>query len=195
MIHINKGEPWLFRPSYICDSLPENPANKYLNGQYNFSFEIEMLYEEIKKEREVIFAILPDYTGIDIYDDKLILTFDFSGNREYFELRNTLTIGNINKIKFKHIPKEYIAIIINDIVVFSKRITNLFFGNNSKDPHIIFGAGNFPINNFNLNYAEYELHLFKMYLNDEIISHHNFKKIIHGKSFDLTDNCNFINKI
>ena len=28
-----------------------------------------------------------------------------------------------------------------------------------------------------------------------VICKHDFKKIIHNKSFDLTNNCNFINKI
>ena len=56
-----------------------------------------------------------------------------------------------------------------------------------ENPHIIFGAGNFPKNNFNLNYTDIDLHEFKLTVNDEILSHHTFEKFIHFlHSFPLT---------
>ena len=54
----------------------------------------------------------------------------------------------------------------------------------SESPHIIFGAGNFPKNNFNLNYTDIDLHEFKLTVNDEILSHHTFEKFIHDSSSD-----------
>ena len=65
----------------------------------------------------------------------------------------------------------------------------------SESPHIIFGAGNFPKNNFNLNYTDFDLHEFKLSVDGELVSHHTFEKFIHDKSFDLTENCNFIHKV
>ena len=64
-----------------------------------------------------------------------------------------------------------------------------------ESPHIIFGAGNFPKNGFNLNYTDFNLHEFKLEVDGELVSHHTFEKFIHDKSYDITDNCNFIHKL
>ncbi len=61
--------------------------------------------------------------------------------------------------------------------------------------HVIFGAGNFPKNNFNLNYIDVILHQFEIIKEGTVMSLHKFETFIHGKSFDETGNCNFIHKI
>lgn len=61
--------------------------------------------------------------------------------------------------------------------------------------HIIFGAGNFPKNDFNLNYFPVILHNVEIVKEKELISKHDFEIFIHDKSLDLTNNCNFIYKI
>lgn len=195
MITINKGEPWIFWPSSICDTLPINPANRCINGNHNFSFEIWLELLEIPKSKGTIFAILPDYTGIDIDIEKLSMIFDYNGKREYTEIDNNFKINELIKIKFEHLIDKYINIYASETIIYQKNIENLFLGNGGSDSHIIFGAGNFPKNNFNLNYLKCNLHYFNFSINNEIISEHDFKKIIHGKSFDLTGNCNFIHKI
>ena len=63
------------------------------------------------------------------------------------------------------------------------------------DPHIIFGAGNFPKNGYNLNYTDIELYEFKVTQEDKLLCHHTFEEYIYDKSVDLTGDCNFINKI
>ena len=40
MIHIKKYNPWIFYPSVLCDTFPENPATRVLSGNYNFQIEI-----------------------------------------------------------------------------------------------------------------------------------------------------------
>ena len=68
----------------------------------------------------------------------------------------------------------------------------LGFDNN---PHIIFGAGNFPRNNFNLNYVDLDLYKFEILVNNNLLAKHDFEDFIFDKSVDITDNCNFIHKI
>ena len=36
MLKLNKGEPWVFWPSSICDTFPENPGNRILRGDFYF---------------------------------------------------------------------------------------------------------------------------------------------------------------
>ena len=38
MLEIKKGNPWIFWPSSICDSLPEIPADKFLNGKHSYQY-------------------------------------------------------------------------------------------------------------------------------------------------------------
>ena len=64
-----------------------------------------------------------------------------------------------------------------------------------ENSHIIFGAGNFPKNEFNLNYLNVTLHELEIIRDDESISKHLFDDFIHGKSYDITENCNFIHQI
>jgi hypothetical protein len=82
---------------------------------------------------------------------------------------------------------------INEIEIFFKLLLNKLGGDDNS--HIIFGSGNFPKNGFNLNYISLILVEVEVEKDGVVISRHNFNKFIHNKSFDLTNNCNFINKI
>jgi hypothetical protein len=77
-------------------------------------------------------------------------------------------------------------------------LTIYFIGDklaSDSNSHIIFGAGNFPKNGFNLNYLGVILHELEIIRDNETISKHVFEEFIHGKSYDLTDNCNFLHQI
>lgn len=63
------------------------------------------------------------------------------------------------------------------------------------DPHVIFGASNFPKNGFNLKYNDIKLYEFKVKQNNKVLSHHKFNKFIYDKSYDLSNNLNFLHKI
>jgi len=60
---------------------------------------------------------------------------------------------------------------------------------------MLFGAGNFPWHDENHHYCDLDLHEFKLYHEEKLVSHHFFTKFIYEKSFDITNNCNFIHKV
>ena len=73
-------------------------------------------------------------------------------------------------------------------------LDNKVFGIDNS-PHIIFGAGNFPKNDFNLNYTDLDLHEFILKGIIGVISHHTFEEFIFDKSVDISGNLNFIHKL
>lgn len=191
MLEILKGEPWLFWPSNICDTFPINPGNKILVGSEHFKIEVSFRLHEKNAEEKTLFTIVPNYTGISIYENKMVFALTTDTGVLYEEINCALPINVDTSITLINRPKINTELKIDGY-------TRLLIDNNisnNDQPHIIFGAGNFPKNGFNLNYCHCTLINFKLYHNDVLISDHNFDKFIHDKSYDLTGNCNFLNKI
>ena len=192
MLSINKGEPWIFWPSSICDTLPTNPSNKLLTGNQYFKIKLTGEVLEPSDEVQTLFCILPEYTGLNLHKDKLTFTLTYNTGAKYYEL--PLLIKDKFEIVIEHIPYSSFNIFINEHKETYKLSKNESFGF-SQNPHIIFGAGNFPENGFNLNYTKLNLNTFILENEKEIITNHDFKEFIHDKSVDKTGNCNFIHKI
>ena len=194
MLNISKGNPWVFWPNSICDTFPENPANKLLTSENNFTINLDFSYKEGNQKQKTIFALLPCYTGLDIHDTFSVFTVSYKKKTEHYTLPGMINPDEKNRLVFKHRIKEGIYLYINDILVLSENLNSheLGFDNN---PHIIFGAGNFPRNNFNLNYVDLDLYKFEILVNNNLLAKHDFKDFIFDKSVDITDNCNFIHKI
>jgi len=194
MLEIRKGNPWIFWPSSICDTFPLEPANKKLNGEHSFLLDFDFTLLDSNEEKRTIFSLLPMYSGLDI--DKGCIIFLYNDNIETRTevLPSLISVNKKTNIKVKYIYNQTLELYIDD-----KRQVKVNFENKKlgydKSPHIIFGAGNFPKNGFNLNYTDFDLHEFKLTIDDKLISHHTFENFIHDKSYDLTDNCNFIHKI
>jgi len=196
MLHISKGNPWVFWPNHICDTFPINPANKQLRGDKNFTLTLDVTINKVKDEIGTILTLLPRYTAIDIYKGRLLFTITKEDEQaKYFDLPTTIHDGVDLKIQWKHISREYFEVFINREKVLHVPLQDMGFGI-AENPHIIFGAGNFPKNGFNLNYTDITLHYFTIDdAHNKTLCQHKFKKYIFDKSFDLTDNCNFIHKI
>jgi len=193
MLEIRKGNPWIFWPSSICDSLPENPADKFLNGKYSYSIDLSFTLLDDSAIKKTIFCILPKYTGIDIDKDCITLLVGYSNETKTHILPSVIYPYKKTNIIFDYIYSEKLSITINGILTKEILLTEpLGFDEN---PHIIFGAGNFPKNGFNLNYTDLELHQFKLSVDGELVSHHDFEEFIFDKSVDKTKNCNFIHKL
>ena len=192
MLKISKGKPWIFWPSSICDTFPTNPSNKLLTGDSYFKVEIEGKILEQSDDPQTLFCILPEYTGLNIHDGKLNFTLTYNTGAEYYNL--PFTIKDNFKIVIEHIPYSSFTIFINEYKETYKLSKSKSFGL-SQNPHIIFGAGNFPKNGFNLNYTNFNLNSFKIKDENGLTTNHDFKEFIHDKSVDKTGNCNFIHKI
>lgn len=194
MLKINKGEPWLFWPSSICDTFPENPANLLLSGDTSFEFSLDFILRDNSAEQKTIFTLVPKYTGLDLFPNETAITITFEDKPRYYRLPFIIEPNIITKIKFDHKPKQYFKVFINDNEVVNESLNDKSFGI-SPFPHIIIGAGNFPKNNFNLNYTEFDLLRFSVFQDGNILADHFFEEQIYDKFVDITGNLNFIHKI
>lgn len=193
MLEIKKENPWIFWPSSICDTLPENPADKFLNGKHSYTIDLTFTLLDESFIKKSLFCILPKYTGIDIDKDCLTLLVGYEDRTDTHILPPSIYPHKKSNIILKYIYSEKISVSINGVLVKEIKLTEpLGFDEN---PHIIFGAGNFPKNGFNLNYTDVNIHEFKFFVEDELVSHHDFDKFIFDKSFDKTEKCNFIHKL
>ena len=196
MLHIHKGNPWLFWPDNICNTFPENPANKILTGDNEFELFVDLKINKVTNEIGTLFTLLPHYTAVDIYEGRLLFTMmDINRKSEYWDLLTDIYDGVRLEIKWIHLPNNRFDIFINNNISHTVDLTSIGFAVEN-NPHIIFGAGGFPKSNHNLNYTDIELYEFKIVDgNSNILSHHKFKNFIYDKSVDITGNCNFINRL
>ena len=194
MLEIKKGEPWIFWPSSICDTFPINPANKKLNGNHSFLIDFDFTLLDELDGKKTIFSLLPMYSGYDVDKGCDIFLYNDGEKTHTKVLPNLIKPNKKTNIKFEYIYKDSVELYVNNLKQARVGLKNKTLGY-SDSPHIIFGAGNFPKNNFNLNYTNINLHEFKLSIENELVSHHTFDTFIHDKSYDKTENCNFIHKL
>lgn len=194
MLTLRKGEPWVFWPSSICDTFPENPGNKILRGDCFFEFEIRFTLRDTSNERKTIFALLPKYTGLDIHSEGMVFAYTTESGTEYVNLPSLIQPNEESNIRINHKPNQYLSLFINSNLVYETSLSDKVFGLDNS-PHIIFGAGNFPKNNFNLNYTDLDLHEFILKGLSGVLSHHIFEEFVFDKSIDISNNLNFIHKL
>lgn len=194
MLKISKGNPYVFWPSSICDTFPENPANKFLTGEVDFAFEIEFILKDTSSLQKTVFTLIPRFTGMDIYPDKTLFTATFQDETKVYNINQIINVDEYYKIRLENVPNKHLRLFINNEVVVEENLDNKCLGV-SDSPHIVFGAGNFPKNDFNLNYLDMELYAFRVFHNNELLADHDFKYRIHDKFVDRTDNLNFIHKL
>ena len=195
MLEIRKEHPWILWPDSICNTFPENPVNRLLDGNHEYTVELDLELKEIGEDRRTLFCILPEFLSIDIEGDNSIFSYTTNSKTKYITFPSSLFIPESRtKISLKYVPENFIKLFINNIMVLDISISGQKISYDPS-PHLIFGAGNFPKNDFNLNYSEYDLYEFKILDKTTLVCHHTFDKFIHDKSFDLTDNCNFIHKL
>lgn len=195
MLNISSGNPWVFWPSHICDTFPQYPANKILTGLNPFEVYIDLKIKKVEGVIGTLFTLLPHYTAVDIYEGRLLFTMMNEDKKtEYWDLPFAIFDDVRLKITWKHIPNQSFTVFINSREVHKVDLTEKAFAT-EMDPHIIFGAGNFPKNGYNLNYTDIELYEFKVTQEDKLLCHHTFEDYIYDKSVDLTGDCNFMNKI
>ena len=83
MLKINKGEPWLFWPSSICDTFPTNPSNLLLSGEHSFEFSFDFILRDDSDIQKTIFALVPKYTGLDLYKNETVVTITYEDKARY----------------------------------------------------------------------------------------------------------------
>lgn len=194
MLSISKGNPWIFWPSSICDTFPENPANKILSGDKSFEFSFDFILKDNSADQKTIFTLVPRYTGLDLFPNQTVITITYEDGPEYYRLPLIIDPDTNVNVKFDHKPKQYFKVFINNEEVVNESLVEKTFGI-AESPHIIIGAGNFPKNNFNLNYVDVDFLRFSVFQDGNILADHFFEEQIFDKFVDITGNLNFIHKL
>jgi hypothetical protein len=193
MLKINKGEPWIMWPNLLGQNFVKDPANLIFDHDGDFKFRLVFEIEEEIKEKSTLFAKLPSYFGFDLEEyGFLFIVTDDKGESEYLSSNFQWVPGEKYELTIKKID-GVITISIDDIPQLLYFVKDKLASDDNS--HIIFGAGNFPKNGFNLNYASFIMHELEIMKDGKTMAKHEFERFVHNKSYDLTDNCNFIHKI
>lgn len=193
MLKINRESIWVMWPDFLVDNFIDYPSNKIFDYEGDFNFIIEFKLSDIVKEKMTLFAKLPTYFGIDVESYGLLIIYNEEGADTKYLTKNYQWVPN-KKYSLEIIKSGFnIKLSINDELLFDIDLSTKLVSD--ERPHIIFGSGNFPKNGFNLNYFDGFLCYLSIKKDDVLISEHRFDKFIHNKSYDLTNNCNFLHKI
>lgn len=214
---IKEGEPWILWPDKVSYGINKGNIGETFEGSTDFTLAIHLILNTLKNEKRTIFSKLPNYCGIDIefnHKPLLILKTSKNGIEEHKYITSNREIFDEYVLMIYRYKKSerLIEVLINDEIIISYTLEEneeLTFGH---EPHIIFGSGNFPHNNFNNNFCSFDtdfLLISKDYhtheeINDiknglvsnkRIVGLYDFKKHTDYKVYDLSDNCNFLHKI
>lgn len=193
MLKIEKGKPWVMWPNLLVANFIDEPANKIFDHNGDFEVILNFKLPSDIKSKSTLFSKLPSYFGIDIEENGLLLILTEETNiTEYKKCEYTWEINKEYELKINK-TNNFIDVYVNDL----KYITYVIKTSLAKDDlsHIIFGAGNFPKNGFNLNYLSLELNYLMIKKDGLTICEHLFDTFVHNKSYDKTGNCNFIHSV
>lgn len=191
MLSIRNKKPWVFWPTRVCPSFFKLAGNQVIAGKYNFRLEFDFTLMGVYGEKSTILSILPIYSSLNYYNEHMS-NIDLHTENGIIsrEIKDTISIGKRNKVVLENKANESINLFIDD-----KHFAKEEKFSSINDPQIVLGAGNFPWHYENHHYCDIDFHEFKVYHDDVLIAHHDFKEFIYEKAYDLTGNCNFIHKI
>jgi hypothetical protein len=214
---IKEGEPWLLWPDKVSYGINKGNISETFEGFTDFTLAINLELLTFKDEKRTIFAKLPNYCGLDIeFNNKplLILKILKNGNEEYKYITSSKEIYNgYNMFIYRYNKNSRkVEVLVNSETIIEYTLEQDEELTAGHEPHIIFGAGNFPHNDFNMNLCSYNTDFLLisksclMYdqivdiknggdLLPEIVGLYDFKKHTKYKVHDLTNNCNFLHKI
>lgn len=197
MTNIKINEILSLWPTNICESFYDVPGNHIISGDKDFTFELDFKINKVSEnsgERGTIISINPNYLVLHYYNENLSAIHMSTNGSEthnlHQDLTNIIKIGKTYNLKITNIDSSHFNVYINGDNVLSTENFNI-----TKDPQILFGSETFSSDEPELNACDIDLFNFKLYHGERLISHHDFKTIIHNKFVDLTDNCNFIHKL
>jgi hypothetical protein len=213
---IEKGEPWILWPDKVSYGINRGNIAETFEGTCDFTLGINLKIISTEGKR-TIFAKLPNYCGIDLEGNNnplLILKILKGGQEKYEYIRSQIEVNyDYNFFIYRYKKSEgLIEVLVNEEIAISYKLGTDEQLTSEEEPHIIFGAGNFPENDFNMNLCSYDVdflvisksHLSyeeikeikeKRDVSKEIVGMYDFKKKTEYKIYDLSKNCNFIHKI
>ena len=193
MLRVDKGSPWIMWPNSMVENFIENPANRVFDYEKDFLFKLVFSLPNPITEKSTLFSKLPSYFGIDLEVEGMTFIVSYKTRQtEYVHVKHKWQIKTDYELVIGRKEKElYFFVNRENILNFTLRDKL----SSDSTSHIIFGAGNFPKNGFNLNYLDVDLQKLQIFQENTLIAEHDFDIFIYNKSFDKTENCNFIHKI
>lgn len=192
MLRIEEGSPWAMWPNNLVDNFIDNPANRIFDHEGSFVFNLIFELTGPVTKKSCLFAKLPSYVGIDLDHDGISFLFTCNGETDYRFTTYEWKAGVKYNLVVVKVGNQ-LGVSLNGSTIVTLNLENKL--DSDSNSHIVFAAGNFPKNGFNLNYTSLILHRLVITRDDKVISEHDFDTFIHNKSFDKTGNCNFIHKI
>ena len=193
MLKIKESKPWIMWPNKLVSNFIDFPANRIFDYDGDFKFTLTFELPHPIERKSTLFAKLPTYFGVDLEQDGFTLIYTEENKPttyRYFPFKWECE----KKYKLCIMKNEDIlSLYLDDMLISQESLPNGLGGD--ENSHIIFGAGNFPNNGFNLNYLDVNLLTLHIDKDDEKICDHHFERYIMNKYFDHTNNCNFINQI
>lgn len=210
---INRGEPWILWPKKYSYGICKNDVNDVLQGNNSFTIFLDFGIISNDTNKKTLFARLPNYLGIDIEQNNNILFIlqtikDGIDDTRYLFFEDSINQDSNIIIQYDD-EKKIVELFLN-----FKKVGDFVLGDNEKlaysnESHFIFGAGNFPHNNFNLNYGSFKMNKFAIldriipiqdYSIDELIdmksiSVYDFQNKTEFQVWDFSKNYNLISKI
>ena len=185
------GKCWSLEPSIVCDTFPEDPVNRYINGDHKWKIVLKCKLNEVQKGDACVLSILPSYIALDIHKENFFFTITYEDDStEYDILPIDIYNGQRISITYEHTPKQNFSVFINneEMINFDLTKKGIKSGVNSC---VVIGSNTF-ISDHLSKPADLDLYEFKVYINDILECNHDFKNIIFNKSYDKTGNLNFL---
>lgn len=215
---IKNGEPWLMWPNMVSYGINTGEIGKTFEGDTDFTLSMNITILTKSNEKRTIFAKLPNYVGLDIETENnnlmLILNLDKNGETKWEYIVSDVQIGyNPVQLTFRfNKQKRLLEVITNDTIAIEYQLKDDEELSIGYEPHLIFGAGNFPKNAYNLNYCSYNIDFLliskeyksiseiynikdNLTIDKSIVGLYDFKEHTNYKIYDLSENCNFLHKI
>lgn len=199
MLAIPKDDVWVFWPTTVCTTFPEDAGNLYMNGKRPFKIEMDFELTDETDHYKAIFNILPAYSMLKLLRDRMIFVVALEdGTKEDHNLPLLVNVNEKVFLTYEYIPEESIKLFIynkntGDKIEFTVNMKNKVF-KLEEEPFIVFAGDNIPQHSDREHFTGVTFYDFKLYSEEKLLAHHDFKEYVHEKSVDLTGNCNFIHK-
>jgi len=199
MFNIPKDDVWVFWPTTICNTFPEDAGNMYLNGKQHFKLELDFELTDETDDYKAIFNILPAYSMLKLLRDRMIFVASFNDDtKEDHNLPLLVQLNHRVFLTYEFEPDKYIKLFIRnnttgDEINFHINMKGREF-KYEDEPFIVLAGDNIPERSDKEHFTGVAFYEFKLFHRERLLSHHTFDEFIHEKSVDKTGNCNFIHK-
>ena len=165
MLSINNKEPWAFWPTRICSGFVPLAGNQLISGKYNFEFSLDFTIRKTYGLKSTIFSILPIYTCLNYYNEHM----------------SNIDVHTENGRDWRE---------IKDTIFINKK-HNVTVKNEANATFTVLLDNEVVIETQQFSHVTDP----QMLHDNKLISHNKFNKYFYDKSFDISNNCNFIHKI